>query len=40
MIQMNILIDSQRTNLWLPGGKGGGEGEVGSLGLTCTQCSI
>ena len=26
---------TQRMNLWLPGGKGGGKGQLGSLGLTC-----
>ena len=30
----------QRTNLWLPVGKGCGEGQIGSLGLTCTYWYI
>ena len=31
---------TQRMNLWLPGGKGRREGYLGSLGLTCTHCYI
>ena len=31
---------TQRTNLWLPGGNGGGKGQLGSLGLKCTHYYI
>ena len=35
-------IDSQiqKTNLWLPKGKGGGEGQISDLGLTDTNYYI
>ena len=38
---MNLLTkqkQTQRTNLWLPGGKGRGKGSLGSLGLTPKNC--
>ena len=28
---------TQKTNLWLPGGKGGDEEQLGGLGFTCTH---
>ena len=30
--------ETQRMNLWLPGGKGAGEKQLESLGLTDTDC--
>ena len=33
----NRLTDLEN-ELMVTGGKGGGEGQIGSLGLTCTHC--